>query len=177
MRYRTVYRPPQENLNEETALLITALAASLLLALALFGCAMKDDTTPQQAAQSAAATPSPTADPTQEPTPTPKPTPTVVTIGAIGDIMIMPAQINGAYDEATDTYDFSRSFLGVKNQFRSVDLMCGNLETTLSGEEAGYSKKKRSNEPADTFNAPDVVVDNLQGRRIRFSEHGQQPRA
>ncbi len=56
--------------------------------------------------------------------------------------MIMPAQINGAYDEATGTYDFSRSFLGIKNQFRSVDLMCGNLETTLSGEEAVIRARK-----------------------------------
>lgn len=140
-----------------------ALALTLLAALALVGCAGESapQESPAQTGASAApvSTPAPTPEPT--PTPSPEPTATLITIGAIGDIMIMPAQINGAYDEATGTYDFSRSFLGIKNQFRSVDLMCGNLETTLSGEEAGYSRKKSAKEPADTFNAPDTIVDNL----------------
>ena len=131
------------------------------LLLALSGCAAAQEAPEASSTQAPAVTAEPTIAPTPEPTATPEPTPTVITIGAIGDIMIMPAQISGAYDEATDTYDFSRSFQGVANQFRSVDLMCGNLETTISGEDAGYSEKKAKNEPADTFNAPDSVLDNL----------------
>lgn len=143
---------------------IIPLSLGLLLAAALFGCS------PGQQAQAPAAetpaiTSAPTAAPTQEPTaaptPTPEPTPTVVTIGAIGDVMVMAPQVNGALNDETGEYDFSRSFLGVADQFRSVDLMCGNLETTLSGEEAGYSKKKATDEPADTFNAPDSIIDTL----------------
>ena len=131
------------------------------LLLALSGCAAAQEAPEASSTQAPAVTAEPTSAPTPEPTATPEPTPTVVTIGAIGDIMIMPAQISGAYDETTDTYDFSRSFQGVANQFRSVDLMCGNLETTISGEDAGYSEKKAKKEPADTFNAPDSVLDNL----------------
>ena len=143
--------------------IVLFLLAPLGLLLALSGCAAAQSA-PESAAASAqtpAATAEPTAAPTPEPTATPEPTPTVITVGAIGDIMIMPAQINGAYNAETDTYDFSRSFQGVANQFRSVDLMCGNFETTVSGEEAGYSEKKAKKEPADTFNAPDAVLDNL----------------
>ena len=131
------------------------------LLLALSSCAAAQEAPEASSTQAPAVTAEPTIAPTPEPTATPEPTPTVVTIGAIGDIMIMPAQISGAYDETTDTYDFSRSFQGVANQFRSVDLMCGNLETTISGEDAGYSEKKAKKEPADTFNAPDSVLDNL----------------
>jgi poly-gamma-glutamate synthesis protein (capsule biosynthesis protein) len=96
----------------------------------------------------------------------------VITIGAIGDIMMMSAQVNGAYNPESDSYDFSRSFQGVANQFRSVDLMCGNFESTLAGKDAGYSIKKRDNEPADTFNAPDTVIDNLKDIGFDFLSTG-----
>ncbi|MEA4869171.1 MAG: CapA family protein [Christensenella sp.] len=140
-----------------------SLLAPLGLFLVLFGCAAPQSAPEPTAAgaQPPAATAAPTIAPTAEPTATPEPTPTLITIGAIGDIMIMPAQISGAYNKATDTYDFSRSFQGVANQFRSVDLMCGNFETTVSGKDAGYSEKKAKKEPADTFNAPDSILDNL----------------
>ncbi len=138
------------------------LVASLLALAALSACAGGTEPAAQAtAAPTLSATPQPTEAPTLEPTPTPEPTPTVITIGAIGDIMAMAVQVNGAYDEATGTYDFSRSFVGVADQFRSVDLMCGNFESTLAGEEAGYSVKKRPEEAADTFNAPDSIIDTL----------------
>ncbi|MBA4347418.1 MAG: hypothetical protein C0413_00995 [Clostridiales bacterium] len=124
------------------------------------------------AAPAATETPAPSEAPTPKPTPTPEPTPTVITIGAIGDIMMMSAQVNGAYNPESDSYDFSRSFQGVANQFRSVDLMCGNFESTLAGKDAGYSIKKRDNEPADTFNAPDTVIDNLKDIGFDFLSTG-----
>jgi len=146
-------------------LFLGVFALLFLLAIsALSGC-----TQPEQSVETAAETatpeltamPQPPEEPTPAPTPTPEPTPTVITIGAIGDIMLMSSQVNGAYNAETGTYDFSRSFLGVANQFRSVDLMCGNFECTLSGEEAGYSVKKGEDESVDTFNAPDSVIDTL----------------
>jgi len=85
---------------------------------------------------------------------------------------MMAAQVNGAYNKETDSYDFSRSFQGVANQFRSVDLMCGNFESTLAGKEAGYSVKKRPEERADTFNAPDAVIDNLKDIGFDFLSTG-----
>ncbi len=143
-------------------LFLFILALCLAALFAVSGCATAPEA-PEPAQETPAPTQVPTPLPTAtpSPTPTPEPTPIVITVGAIGDIMIMPPQISGAYVDETGEYDFSRSFVGVKEQFLSVDLMCGNLETTLSGEEAGYSKKKRADEPADTFNAPDEIVDDL----------------
>jgi len=152
------------------------LAVFLFLILpSLTGC-----TQPEQSVEAAnttatpevTATPQPTKAPTPEPTATPEPTPTVITIGAIGDIMMMAPQVNGAYNAEAGTYDFSRSFLGVANQFRSVDLMCGNFESTLAGQDAGYSQKKRSDERVDTFNAPDSVIDNLKDIGFDFLSTG-----
>lgn len=148
--------------------------ALLMCILPLAACApaVQSVATPTETPQQASATPAPTEAPTPAPTPTPEPTPTVITIGAIGDIMMMAAQVNGAYNKETDSYDFSRSFQGVANQFRSVDLMCGNFESTLAGKEAGYSVKKRSDEPADTFNAPDSVIDTLKDIGFDFLSTG-----
>jgi poly-gamma-glutamate synthesis protein (capsule biosynthesis protein) len=166
---------PQENLMLKKPVFLFAIALGLAALLAASGCAPAVEA--QEPAQQTAAptaeqtqTPQPTSTPS--PAPTAEPTPTVIRIGAIGDVMIMPAQISGAYIDETGEYDFSRSFLGVKNQFLSVDLMCGNLETTLSGEEAIYSKKKGADEPADTFNAPDVIVDNLKDLGFDFLSTG-----
>ena len=142
------------------------MAASLLFS-SLFGC-----TQPKESLETATATPALTATPQPTEVPTPEPTPTVITIGAIGDIMMMAAQINGAYNKETGTYDFSRSFVGVANQFRSVDLMCGNFECTLAGEEAGYSLKKTDDERVDTFSAPDSIIDTLKDIGFDFLSTG-----
>lgn len=133
----------------------------LLLAACFAGCGRGTAPGELENTVASTATPESTQTPTQEPTPTPEPTPTVITIGAVGDIMMMQSQVNGAYVEETDTYDFSRSFVGVYDMFNSVDLMCGNLETAIAGEDAGYSKKKTDSETVDTFNAPDELIDDL----------------
>ena len=153
---------------------LSGLLAAFLIVAALSGCAQ-----PKEAVEAATtatlaptATPEPTEEPTPEPTQTPEPTPTVITIGAIGDIMMMAAQVNGAYNKDTGTYDFSRSFVGVADQFRSVDLMCGNFECTLAGEEAGYSLKKQEDERVDTFNAPDSIIDTLKDIGFDFLSTG-----
>ncbi len=154
-----------------------SIALLLICAFALSACAPQAEV-PQaaQATEAPVIMPTPTLAPTEAPTPeptaTPEPTPTVITIGAIGDIMMMAAQVNGAYNAETDSYDFSRSFQGVANQFRSVDLMCGNFECTLAGKEAGYSVKKREDEHADSFNAPDTVIDNLKDIGFDFLSTG-----
>ena len=155
---------------------IFGILALLMVFSALSGC-LPTQTSPVADATAPAtpettATPEVTSEPTPAPTPSPEPTPTVITIGAIGDIMMMAAQVNGAYNAETDSYDFSRSFQGVANQFRSVDLMCGNFECTLAGKEAGYSVKKREDEHADSFNAPDTVIDNLKDIGFDFLSTG-----
>lgn len=133
--------------------------------------------TPEPASATAAPspTPAPTEAPTPEPTPTPPPTPTptpmlhTATLGFVGDIMVMPAQIADA-KLPEGGYDFTESFLPMQRVFESVDVMCGNLEGTLAGEQAGYTKPLGEQQyTADgerikrfqMFNAPDELAANL----------------
>ncbi len=56
-----------------------------------------------------------------------------------GDIMIHGPQLEAAYNEGSETYDFDESFLFVKKIFRNADFVIGNLETTLGTEPySGY---------------------------------------
>ncbi|MEG1882777.1 MAG: CapA family protein [Clostridia bacterium] len=126
----------------------------------------------QQTAAPAPLTVKPQSTPEPTVTPEPEPTPMTITIGAIGDIMMMQSQVNGAYVEEKDAYDFSRSFAGMQGMMRSVDLMCGNFETTLAGKDAGYSKKKTDAERVDTFNAPDSLIDTLKDVGFDFLSTG-----
>lgn len=125
--------------------------------------------TPEPAASavpSPARTPAQTAEPTVSPTPAPQ----AATLGFVGDIMVMSAQITNAKSE--NGYDFSPSFSQMRNVFSSVDFLCGNFECTLAGEPAGYSQPKQTAPPvAETdptpkatmqqFNAPDELAANL----------------
>ncbi len=76
-----------------------------------------------------------------------------INIAATGDIMFHPSQIEGAYDESTNTYDFRNSFKAVKDIFQSADLTIGNFEGTTAGNETyayqGYP----------LFNAPDEALE------------------
>lgn len=107
-------------------------------------------------------------------TPSPAPSPSVetVTIGAVGDIMLMTTQIANA--KTGEGYDFSRSFSHVQGLFKSVDIMCANLELPLAGKQAGYTQPRpEAPEPSEdnplperpfqTFNGPDELAANLFG--------------
>lgn len=89
--------------------------------------------------------------------------PIYATVGAVGDIIVMDGQSAGAYDDATGTYDFTRSFAGMADCLSSVDLMCGNLEVPLAGEKFGYAQRQRNPGEYQTFNAPDALADALAG--------------
>ena len=106
------------------------------------------------------AVPTPEIPSTPEPTETPVPTPAIVTIGAVGDIMI-PSVIVEDVRVEKDKYDFSTLFLPMRDLFESVDLMCGNLEVPLAGSKSGYSNKKDNRYGLYSFNAPDSVLDTL----------------
>ena len=82
-------------------------------------------------------------------------TPGEVTIGAVGDIMVMPKQLSGAFEPSSNTYDFSKSFTGVTGMFQSVNLMCGNYEGTMAGAKYSYSNGQTDSEGRIRFNAPD----------------------
>lgn len=101
--------------------------------------------------------PTPTIAPTLSPTPiasqTPPPEVVDVTISAIGDIMCHQAQIDDAYDSATNTYDFTRSFAEIAPSLQKSDLVIGSSLTTYTGEEAGYTGNPLFNTPEQMLTA------------------------
>jgi len=90
------------------------------------------------------ATPTPTATPV--PTPTPPAYTDAVWIG-VGDIMSHTPQLPGAYDKATDTYNFDDVFAPIAHIVAEGDWRMANLETPMAGKEFGYTGYP-------TFNAP-----------------------
>lgn len=75
-----------------------------------------------------------------------------VELVAVGDIMVHQAQLNIAYSNSTQKYDFSSSFLNVKDIFLNADIVIGNLETSFGGGKyRGYP----------LFNSPDILAQNL----------------
>ena len=117
-------------------------------------------------------TPKPTLAPTPAPTPSPEPVPVYVTIGAVGDIMMMQSQVSGAWSDALQGYDFVPSFHAMQPWFSRADLLCGNLETPLAGADAGYTGPAPSSptplpdgtaaeRELQTFNAPDTLAVSL----------------
>lgn len=123
-------------------------AATALLAITLLAACVSCNVTPDEIKQTSAPTAAPSSvlakpseappkqaspSPTIESTPTPEPLSHEVTIGFVGDIMLMQTQIGSAYQSKTEAYDFSRSFEDMAPLFQSVDIMCGNLEIPLAG--------------------------------------------
>ncbi len=75
------------------------------------------------------------------------------TILSVGDIMFHASQIEYAKAAGEDGYyDFSNSFKYISDIVSSADFAVANFETTLSGEEEGYSGYPY-------FNAPDESLD------------------
>jgi len=90
--------------------------------------------------------------------PKPEPNPDItINIKATGDIMFHPSQLEGAYDDATGTYDFTNSFREVKSIFQSADLAIANFEGTTAGN------KVYAYQGYPLFNAPDEVLDAIKG--------------
>ena len=102
--------------------------------------------------------PSPTVDPTPSPTPIASPTPRPeivdVTISVVGDMSFYQTQLEDAYNEETDQYDFSHNFAKIAPTLQRSDLVVGTLKTTLAGKDQGYGGHPN-------FNTPESVVDAL----------------
>ena len=88
------------------------------------------------------------------PTQPPQPQPYTKTaeLVAVGDIMMHGTQIKSGYNPTTKTYNYDPFFTEVKEILSSGDWIIGNLETTLSGPETGYTGYP-------LFNAPDSLAD------------------
>jgi poly-gamma-glutamate capsule biosynthesis protein CapA/YwtB (metallophosphatase superfamily) len=69
-----------------------------------------------------------------------------------GDIMGHDSQIQAAYVDSTDTYDYGDCFASLKPYLRHADIAVANLEVTLSGPPyQGYPR----------FSSPDALLDGL----------------
>lgn len=84
----------------------------------------------------------------------PKPPPTVerFTVFAVGDCMVHGPQNSSA--KTANGYDFWPCFEPVASRISSADIAIGNLETTLSGADKGYTGYP-------TFNSPDAYAEAL----------------
>jgi poly-gamma-glutamate capsule biosynthesis protein CapA/YwtB (metallophosphatase superfamily) len=90
------------------------------------------------------------------PAPVPPPLPpksSYLHVMAVGDIMMHMPQVDAG--RSSKGYDFTSYFEDVKPLFAQADLVLGNLETTLSGSDVGFSGYPR-------FNSPDELADALQ---------------
>jgi len=87
-----------------------------------------------------------TPSPTPEPTPAPPPFSDAVWIG-VGDIMSHTPQLPGAYDKASDSYNFADVFSPISDIVAEGDWVMANLETPMAGKDFGYTGYP-------TFNAP-----------------------
>ena len=76
---------------------------------------------------------------------------TVINIVGIGDTLCHSQNFKDAYNQETGTYDFSPMFKNIKQYFDNATVAVGNLETTLAGEDRGYSGYP-------TFNSPDELA-------------------
>lgn len=83
-----------------------------------------------------------------------------VKLKVVGDIMCHDAQFFSVYDRETNTYNFWPMFEHVEEHLAS-DFLIGNLETTFSGEERGYSSYPR-------FNTPDNLAATLKNLGFDF---------
>lgn len=79
---------------------------------------------------------------------------TDISISAAGDIMFHDDQLESAYDEANDTYDFTSVFADVAPIFSEADLALANFETTTAGPDDGEGFRGYP-----TFNSPDETID------------------
>ena len=105
-----------------------------------------------------AKTQEPTANPTAKPTPTPPPKTqppsgdyTEISIVNAGDIMFHMAQVKGAYNDSTGTYDFWPTYQYVAPYIQAADLAVVNFETTL--HDTDYSGYPGFNSPVSSLQA------------------------
>ncbi|MDU6340462.1 MAG: CapA family protein [Clostridium sp.] len=77
-----------------------------------------------------------------------------IEIMAVGDLLMHIYIVQAMYDWSNDTYNFDYNFELIKDYLSKADLTIANLETTLAGEESGYSGYS-------CFNTPDELADSL----------------
>lgn len=79
---------------------------------------------------------------------------TSINMAIVGDIMCHSTNFESAYNKENDTYDFTNVFTEVCDYIKTADIAIGNLETTFSGKDIGYTGYP-------TFNTPEQLAQNL----------------
>lgn len=94
-----------------------------------------------------------------------KPDTYTATITSFGDIMFHVPQLQRAYNEVSDSFDFTEVFDKIGHQFPEEEYVIGNLETTLAGKDEGIrldvSNYFKGYQGYPTFNAPEILAMNL----------------
>lgn len=91
---------------------------------------------------------------------------------AVGDIMVHKEQLKRAYQPASDSFDFTPSFVYAQPFIESANYAFANLETTLAGRgsntksESGSVYRGYSGYP--NFNAPESLADALKAAGFDF---------
>ena len=95
---------------------------------------------------------------------------------AVGDFLMHIDIVQAMYDWNTGTYNFDYTLEVIKEYLEKADLTIANLETTLAGEESGYSGYPCFNTPdelADSMkNAGIDVVSNMSNHTLDKGEYG-----
>ena len=85
-----------------------------------------------------------------------------VTISAMGDILVQSTQLDRAYDSDSGEFDFTESFVYLREILRSSDYAVATLKTTMAGSGNGTASEKHGYTCADsTYNSPEVLADNM----------------
>lgn len=80
---------------------------------------------------------------------------TRVKVSVVGDIMVHMHQLKAA-KEADGSYDFTEVFEDIRPYIEEADIAMGNLETTISNDEIGYTAYPR-------FRSPESLIAALKG--------------
>jgi len=133
-----------------------SISLSLIILALLVGCTGNPESLEPTVSTepSAEATPSPTPSALPTPSPTPAPSATTIVLGAVGDAMAHDSQMIYDYDPRDDVFNFIPSMIEIKPSIEAADFAIANFETTLTGEQAGYSGYP-------TFNTPNSFAEAL----------------
>ena len=91
-----------------------------------------------------------------------------VTMTAVGDVMVHKAQLDRAYRDGSDSFDFTDTFAYVKEILGEKDYTVANLETTLAGRDNGVGTKYYGYNDYPMFNSPEVLADTLKDCGVDF---------
>lgn len=99
-----------------------------------------------------------------------------IEIMAIGDLLMHIDIVQAMYDWNNDTYNFDYNFELIKEYLGEADLTIANLETTLAGEESGFTGYPCFNTPdelADSIKKAGVdIVSNISNHSLDKGEYG-----